>query len=526
MSSHRLCHGNCGTVNGINYGLVNKCLHKAWKTVQSRDLEDILFIDYKGYQLNVLPFICHATHYYSRDFKARLLGVASDKFEPGCNLGLSDLKNNSLVDPCVLKALFAPSQDHGMRWLALYMWHKYPSDVIQLFYSGASGIFKDVILEEQRPHITFKDRGICNTQAFSFYICALWLLHLVPELRIYLGRQIKSSGLQNLLDTLCPEESIHFKYISGKLTSVQLEKQYTYAPVDKDKPAIYQREVWCCLTEGEYDGGILTKGQRELASSWYDMVSRDIDYNLTILVNASISMGKEQYSRLKLERDRYKSKFESASERLSQVTSRADRYKDECSSVREELSTLKSENSSLRAKLGQIQTDEELKCKLKECQCKLESSEVDLDELLTENLELKRVIRQEKKEIKRLQSRLVACSPVNESLVEDSAETAEVPSLDIIVQGLMNYNILLVGGEKCGLLQGLEDYGLRQVRQFDNSIKSLTKVDYIVIVTQFVSHQDVNRSASLSRGTSAETIYYNGTNTVKLLYLLYNEILG
>ena len=119
------------------------------------------------------------------------------------------------------------------------------------------------------------------------------------------------------------------------------------------------------------------------------------------------------------------------------MTSRADRYKDECSSVREELGTLKLENSNLRVKLGQIQTDEELRCKLKECQCKLESSEVDLDDLLTENLELKRVIRQEKKEIKRLQSRLVACSPVNESLVEDSTETAEVPSLDIIVQGLI-----------------------------------------------------------------------------------------
>lgn len=526
MSSHRLCHGNCGTVNGINYGLVNKCLHKTWKTVQSRDLEDLLLIDYKGYQLNVLPFICHATHYYSRDFKSRLLGVVSDKFEPGCNLGLSDLKNNPLIDANVLKALFAPTQDHGIRWLALYMWHKYPTDIVQLFYSGVSGIFKDVILEEQRPHIVFKDRGICNTQAFSFYICALWLLHLVPGLQMYLGRQIKSSGLYNLLDTLCPEDSIHFKYISGQITSSQLVKQYTNAPVDKDKPAIYQREVWCCLTEGEYDGGTLTRGQRELASNWYDIVSRDTDYNLTVLVNAAISMGKDQYNKLKSERDSYKIKFESTSEKLSQAISRVDRYKDECCSLREELLDIKSDNLSLRTKLSRVQTDDELKDKLKDYQYKLETSEADLNALLQENLELKRIIRQNKKEIKRLESRLVANSSNEEPLTDNPVDTDKTSSLDVIVQSLMNYNILLVGGEKCGLLQGLEDYGLRQVRQFDNSIKSLTKVDYIVIVTQFVSHQDVNRSASLSRGTDAETIYFNGTNTVKLLYLLYDEILG
>ena len=97
-------------------------------------------------------------------------------------------------------------------------------------------------------YIDFADNDICNTEAFSYFLSMLWVFQKSKKLQILLCKELKSLGINEILNKLCPETSLHYKYLTGEITSKELKTRYI-------KDGVIYKELFNLLDRGtrKYD---------------------------------------------------------------------------------------------------------------------------------------------------------------------------------------------------------------------------------------------------------------------------------
>lgn len=509
-------------VSSKNLALLNKELSNLYKKVMSAPLDNIFRIKYKGYEFNAMPFIITGASYFSDTFRSSLLDSIC-RLRPASDI----VRFNTLtsLNEDVLDSLYPASMDYGTRYLCYYLWEENPRELVRLLINGAAEVYQAVVYNSNLIHYDFQAKGVCNTQAFCYYTSLNWLFSFSPLLMKLSMQLLHRLKFKELYASLCPEESIHFKYISGEISAKELNTLYHKRQFE-DNSSICLREVFTIALEGKYDWRPLTEDELHIAEELYDGNTRDKEYKFNMhlgycyLFNGTFKSVNKQLDELERKCEELSGVDEAYKSKLGSIKS--DLHK-----ANNEIKSLKKENQSLNSKLNSIKTNDDLLVEIEELKRVNKELESENSKLFSERLALKQEVSSQKKQIKSLTASLVNQS--NEQ-VENSDildDTEQLPSLDEMCEVLAGRYIALVGCDDIHSLDiNFENYNFKHVTHFDSNKRVLGKCDYCVIFTIRCKHTAVYKAESICRGTDTKLVYANCINFEQLIKLIYQEEIG
>ena len=334
-------------------------------------------------------------------------------------------------------------------------------------------------------------------------------------------QMLNKLNFKKLYHSLCPDESIHFKYIKGEITAKELNKQYLRKSLS-DGSSICLREVYSILTEGRYDGRDLTNDEIYITGEMYDLNTRDREYKLNMglgycyLTYNTFRKSNKQIEDLTLQCKNLSGVDEEYKKKIAVV-------KNDLHLANKEIKSLKTENLSLKSKLGAIKTNDDLLDEIAKLKQELLEIKSENSQLFDERLELKHEVSSQKKQIKSL----TALHRDNNKQCEISEEIADIAislTLDEMCEKLRGSYITLIGCENTNSIdKNFETYDFKHVSRFDSNKRAIGKCDYCVIFTTCCKHTDVYKAESQCRGTNAKIIYANCTNFEQLINQIYKE---
>ena len=509
-----------GTMTNVkSLALINKELSNIYKKALSDPLDTIFNIKFNGYEFNCLPFLIIGSSYFSDRFRSSLLQSVSNLKPANDYVKLSTLHN---LNTDVLECLYPATMDYGARYLCYYLYEENPRELIRLLINGAAEVYQAIVYNQNLIHYDFTYNTICNTQAFCYYTSLNWLFSFSPLLAQLSMQMLNKLKFKQLYHSLCPDDSIHFRYIKGELTAKDLHKQY-FDKSFSDGSSISIREVFSIITEGRYDGRDLTPDEISIAEEIYDLNTRDREYKL----NMQLGYCYLTYNT-----------FEKSNKQIKDLTRRCEELsgvdstykhklglvKSDLHSANKEIKALKKENLSLQSKLTATKTDEALLDEIERLKHELADVKSENSQLFNERLSLKHEVSAQKKQIKSLTASL---NRVNNEQCEFSEELVDIDvtlGLDEMCEAIRGSYITLIGCEGINSLdKNFKSHGFKHVSRFDNNKRVLGKCDYCIIITTCCKHTDVYKAESLCKGTDTRIIYANCTNFEQLINQIYKE---
>lgn len=515
---------NCGgiTYSSKDYSLFYREVNNVLKNISKQDIKKIFNIKFKGHEFNCLPFLLNGTGYFSETYRSSLVKAVCKAELITKPFHFSDLKKSCDLDFDVFGGLYPSTSDLGIRSFGAFLYSKNPMELVKLLCRGSIEVVEEVIFNAQLIHFDYKYDKICNTQAFSYYISILWLMSLSPLLGTSIRKDLNRVKFKELIYSLCPEESIQFKYITGELSGKELKSKYIEKSFE-DGSSIALREVMSNATSGDYTGEDLSSFEVGLMQECFDMNTCNEEYKLNehlaycYLFNGTYEKILADAMSSEMSIERYKDDALRYKDKLS-------RLQKESSSYKSNLTKLESEVSMLTTRLNNCTTNEELENRIKELEHQVKSLESENNSLFKERLELKQTISSQIKEIKSLSSRVVE-EIDDTSELESNSDDIEQPTMEDMISVLEDKKLILVGGDRNSFLeQNLMDLGIKNVSRFNSNARTLGKCDYVIVFTIRCCHSDVYRAEKLAKGKKTELVYYNGVNIDGLIPFLYNEI--
>lgn len=509
-----------GSINcAKGFALLNKELSNIYKKALSAPLDTVFNIKYKGYEFNCLPFLISGSSYFSDRFRSSLLQSISNLKPANDYVKLTELHS---LDSDVLESLYPAPMDYGTRYLCYYLYDENPREFIRLFINGAAEVYQAIVYNQNLIHYDFTYNSICNTQAFCYYTSLNWLFSFSTLLVQLSMQMLNKLNFKKLYHSLCPDESIHFKYIKGEITAKELNKQYLRKSLS-DGSSICLREVYSILTEGRYDGRDLTNDEIYIAGEMYDLNTRDREYKLNMglgycyLTYNTFRKSNKQIEDLTLQCKNLSGIDEEYKKKIAVV-------KNDLHLANKEIKSLKTENLSLKSKLGAIKTNDDLLDEIAKLKQELLEIKSENSQLFDERLELKHEVSSQKKQIKSLTASLHRDNNKQCEISEEIADIAISLTLDEMCEKLRGSYITLIGCENTNSIdKNFETYDFKHVSRFDSNKRAIGKCDYCVIFTTCCKHTDVYKAESQCRGTNAKIIYANCTNFEQLINQIYKE---
>lgn len=480
--------------------------------------ENFWNVTWKGLTFSVRPFLCSGLCFvksidmfnvvvdlilrYSDDFYDKLVNLSSDEYygtftEDEDNMYYSIMFQTHSQVPCVTRYLIGTGNNDAFKKIVTYL-------------------LKELLLvcEEKGMHIDFKDKTLCNTEAFSYYISMYWALQKSKKVQMLLLKDVKTLNITKILDTLCPEESLHYKVLSGVLPSKELARLYSL--VTKEDIPIAAREV-AELLEFVSDDTI------KFSKDVLDGLDFCVEYESFVRIMGSSFITGGAYVALK-------DYFNNSNNLISLVKDDNEKLTNTNRDLRNQIKDLKRDLASLEEKLENQVKENDIdtyKSKIQALTDKvkaLKKENISLTDTISVRdktiLQQKQVISSQIKEIKSLNASLDKCS-CKASENKDVSDNIEVEKTSIpdMVDKLKSFKIAIFGGyDSRNLEQKFNTYGLEIKQYISNSSFTIGSLDCAVILTSNITHHSVRNLESQFDG---KILYFNGTNVELIINELY-----
>lgn len=514
-----------GLVFGVNLTKVNNCLRTISLDAPNRDMRTIFNMNFDGHEFNALPFLLNGSAWLSPEYRGYICQGVSNLDINTYQVHIDELKKeykDSGVDFDLFDSLLPCEHDYAIRWLGLYLYLKNPKSLVRNLVWGASEAFQRLIFDETIMTLEFKYNSICNTQAFSYMLLIAWLLQLDKSLIMYVRKRLNDKDFSGALKRACPEGSIHYKYISGEIDSKELSYQYWNKKLS-DGSCVFTREYMSLATDGNYDGSDMHPNDVGNCDTWYSFFMTNVDYKLNLHL-AYCFMFDGGIKRLT-------SEVESLNIEKEDLIKRVDSYRAKITQQQSDIDELKSDSHRLQNQVSELSNkaftsdvEKELRSKIAELEVELKSKSQENSTLVDMIVDLKQQSRSQKKQIKQLTASLDKNIESDDYSIDEFAESENI-TVEEAADFLKDKRILVVGGDRSSsFIPSLEKYGLKHVKQFDNSIKGISKCDCILLITILVSHSMIEHCTLLAKNTNASLVYYNGTNSENAILTMYDEL--
>jgi hypothetical protein len=326
-------------------------------------------------------------------------------------------------------------------------------------------------------------------------------------------------GFDDLISSLLPEDSIHFKYIKGELTSDELYNEYTKERYS-DGSSICLREIMSNNTEGKYNGEDFNYRDLGMCKEIYDNYTMNEGYRMNMHI-AYRYLFDGTYEQLNNEIESQTKLKEREFERAVKNGKRVDGIRAERNALESQLADKDKEILDLKAKLNLVRSTDSLEAEIKALRNEIDLLKSDNTQLFNERALLKQTISSQIKQLKSLNASVDVSE--EESIVFDETleETTEVP-FETIISRLKSNHITYIGCDDNSVDVKLRQYGLNNITQFNMKQRTLGKCDAIVVFSIRCHHADVYRAEKLCSGKDIPIIYVNCTNVDKMLTAVYN----
>lgn len=495
---------------------------KVEKIIQRLNVNQDFFIcNWKGMKFSIKPFLCSALSFVSsddvfnrlcqavvqedKDIFNKLDSKDSSWYYSGLNEDETNVYNSILYQlgsrvPCLYRYLLTLDNNNVGRIAVSLMLREF-----------------SYIYDIKDFYVNFCDKDICNTQAFSYYICMYWALKSSSAFQMYFSKELKIMNLSSILDNICPVSSIHYKYLNGEISSNELYDLYN--GVD-DEIGVIHHEVINLGSEGNkgYDDSL-----KDIARLIVDKTYVSLDYDdfFTIIGCGYLSMGyynsdKESIKDLEeLNKD--------LQDKLTECNNDLKDSKNLLKTKSKEIESLEKLINELKSKLD----NDKYESKIKSLESTIDSMKIQISRLDSE-LKLKddEIIRNKqliRSQIKKLKSYSSSSLEQCEELEELNQDLDDIENLDVsdMVSKLKGYSIGVFGGIDCGnMINKFKDYGLDIVHIVEGDNFRIGDLDFAVILTSNMQHKTLRRLESQFNGIK---VYYNGSNVENIIREIYNK---
>ena len=505
------------TYNGdANIRLVYKKLDDSFKKLMNMEVEDILTLDIWGRKQNVGMFIINGFCFFmsSNAYKDCTYSLLCDKKDLLQQFDDSMIRDVPYIDMALYKCMIPSYVDSSLRDVLLVLLAKYPKETIRMLYYGAFSELLHVISNNAtNVHLKFKHNGVCNTQAFCYYIMLYWVANIVPDMKFILGKDYAKLHLPSLLLEVCPKGSIHEQYLTGVLSSKELLDKYTTKNDKGFSPAL--QEVVSVSTEGSYDGQDLTLEEIHLAQDMFNLFTRSLDFNYNRCAGFAVLLNgtpKDVLNNLEAKTE----EIEELNSTIQRLNARLVKANDSSEVLRTENKKLEDTIRQLKEQLSAIKIDANAVNELAELKSKYSELELENNKLFNERIKLKQEVSKQKKELKKLNV-LVGDQCITEEVscsVIDESDYFDIESAWTKLKGL---HLLTIGMEfNQSLVQAFESHDV-DIKQFNRNTKSIGKADLAVIFTLRCSHSEVYKLEKYAKGTNTQILYFDGSNITQLV---------
>lgn len=505
------------TCKQANIRFFNESLNRVLKDLPKYDPAELFMTEFRGVRFNCLPFVLNGACYFDSVCYGWLMHLIAKEVPIQKDISLAEISKCRLFDSRLFNALMPG--DHGRREsYALLLCHNQQLG-IRLLYQCACRALNHAVIAHEMPHISYKCSGICNTQAFCYYMTIWWLVNITPVLRRQIEPNLKKLKFYELLERLCPEESIHFKYIKGELTVDQLLRSYDDACFEDGSSAMI-REAYSNVCKGQYDGSPMTKEQWSIGREEADDAFQGSEPYLNMHVShAYLYAG--TYDKMSSEIERMKSMCAHSEDTAERARQRYNKSADECRRLRKQNKEFQEKISQLQREIVRQDSHDELHKRIDELESKLKEALAENDKLFDERLEMRQELSSRAKQIKKLS----ALVPEQDAQSEAQTEELTTVSIEDMIAELKNKRIVMVGGDRSkSLTHTFKEWGFRYFSNISGSVRRVD-CDFLVVCSILCSHSDMYQAERMIRGQDAEMVYVGSTNAEIILRALY-EALG
>jgi len=500
-------------LGGVDYGLINKYIADARTTLKIMDEDHLFDITWDGHTFNGLPFLLVGTDWWPPEGQYRISGIATELTQSRDYVDL-ELIIPKGCDKHVLNVLLPSTSWRRVSDVAQLVCSERIRDFAYLVSQSASSLLQYLVIENRREYLTYQCPGVCNTQAFSYYLLLPWLFTISPKLGTYLRRQLKICGFDSIMDMFCPEGSALRRYVHGEISGLELEKEYT-KPQFPDGSSLQDREMLSMMSDGAYTGVDFRDHDRAVVESVRDMLYGNKNKQFGMQLGRYYAHSRNRWDsdvkirKLESSIHRLEGELERQRQKTFSVQSKKDALSGRIRDKDAEIAHLKSELAGIRSK-------EEISKQEKELKSELGVVQKELATILDKYVKVKAELRSLKKQLR----------PSAEEELAVTVEEVEKPKEEIdIISALRHFRILVVGGAHLGIVDELEAKGIKAL-QFHSSLKGGFRCDVILVVTRFVAHKDVAAAVSWVNGDNYDLVYFDGTNKEKCFKTLYDSLLG
>lgn len=505
------------TCKQANLRMFQETLNRVFKDLPNIDVAELFTVEFKGHRFNALPFLLNGACYFDGTCYGWVLQLISKEMPDVKDVSISEISRDRLINAKLFEALMPG--DRGRREMYALCFMRCRSSFLRVMFHSAARALNRVVLWDGFNHLNFQYKDICNTQAFCYYMSIYWLVNLTPALRSQIEPNLRKANFIEIFEGLCPETSIHFKYICGELTVNQLIKAYNEERFD-DGSSIAIREAYSLACRGNYDGSPMTKEQWSIGNEDVGLAFRGAETFMNMhLAHAYLFCGR--YDDMKTKLDRAESEIKRGVMEADGVRKKYNKSADECRRLRKQNAELQSQVSQLRGEISRQDTHDELRKQIAELEAKISAVTAENNTLFNERLELKQELSRRAKEIKQLSAR------IREQGDEDSnlgVDTEDVP-LEEMIAVLKDKRIVMVGGDRSkSMLNTFRDWGFKSVSNMSGNVRRM-ECDYIVVCTILCSHEDVYQAEKYIKGHDTELVFVNGVNAELIVRAVYDAYL-
>lgn len=494
-----------------NIRIFNDTLNKVMKELPNMTMEEIFTVEFRGYKFNALPFLLNGSSYYDAQCFGWLMQLIAREFPVSKEVSISELYRDKFLNAKVFDALMPG--DRGRRELFALYFMKNPTQAARLLFQCASRVLNIIVLGESYGHINYQCPDLCNTQAFSVYLAVYWIANMTPALRNQIDPNLRKINFIETIEKLCPENSLHFKYIKGAKSVDGLVREYR-AENFEDGSSIAIREAYSNVCKGNWDGSPMTAAQLAIGTE----ESTEVFFNPEGFMNMHLArcyLYGGIFEKLQRDLESSRASEQRILEESDKVRQKYNRSSEECTRLRTQNQELQTQVSQLRSENAKHVTNDSLLKRISELEAELKSAKAENDQLFAERLELKQELSSRAKSIKRLSAR------IKEQGEDVEEEVAEV-SHDEMIAALKDKRIIIVGGDRSkSMMRTLQDWGLKSVRNMSGNVQK-AECDFLVICTILCGHADVYQAERYVRGQDTDVVYVNGVNAELILRSVYD----
>lgn len=496
-----------------NLRLFSETLNRVSKEIHTYDVNEIFQVELRGKKFNALPFLLSGSSYFDAACYGWMLNELAKTVPIKKDITIKEFSGNKLIEAKVFNALL-PGQS-GTRELMALLFVSDQSAFVRLFYRSSARALNKVIVGRDFSHFRYSVSGLCNTQAFCFYLTIYWLVNVDPMMRKSIDPDLRRTNFVEILEMLCPVDSIHWKYIAGEITADELVRFYDHKKFS-DGSTVAVREAYSNATRGSYDGRPMTKEQiavgRETVNGLF--VNSELAMNLHLSYAYLYGGG---YDGLKADYERSKSECSRSKDAEARAVQRYNKSADECRSLRQVNNDLKSQIHKLEREIASHTTDDELRNRISQLERELKSALAEGDKLFAERLELRQELSQRAKQVKKLSAQV----GVSEEIVVEEVEQLAEVSLEEMISALCDKRIVMVGGDiskEC--VKTFEDWGFRHFKNMSGKIRK-AQCDFLVVCSILCSHEDMYRAEKALMGSDTQLVLVKSVNAEMILRALW-----